>query len=507
MCGIAVAFDSSPAPSLAASEAAVERMMARLRHRGPDDAGMRVQGAVVLGQTRLAIVDPDGGRQPIVDLAGSRAIVGNGELYNQAELRGRFQDRYAFRTASDTEVALPVYAQLGPAGARLLDGMFSLAIASDRELCVMRDPLGIKPLYFGTRGSRTLFASEIRALDGEVDQIEEFPPGHCYRPGEGFSRYYAMPEGTGLVRDRTQAEGIVRAALTEAVHSHLMADVPVGAFLSGGLDSSLLAALARREVEELHTFAVGMAGSPDLAAAREVAKHIGSRHHECVLTPEDIEASVPLVVRALESYDAALVRSAIPTWHVARLAAATQTSAGPRIKVVLTGEGADELFAGYDYLAGLRGGALGNELYRLLENLHALNLQRVDRMTMAHGLEARVPFLSTSFVGRTMRIDPELKELGAYGHAKGLLRSAFDGVLPPSLLWRKKLEFAQGSSVSQILERLAAGRVSDGEWAAAQKRGLPVASREELIYYRLLTESLSTPLSDRLIGRWQGPVL
>ncbi len=506
MCGIAVSYDhqaASPSPR----QAAVERMMSRMRHRGPDGSGTVVHGPTVLGQTRLAIMDVAGGRQPIVDAAGAQAVVGNGELYNQAELRRRYSDRHSFRTTSDTEVVLPAYAQLGPAAAPLLDGMFSLAIATADDLCVMRDPLGIKPLYYGRAGSGLLFASEIRALDGEVTRIRPFPPGHCYRPDRGFERYYSPPARTGIVRDPVEAKRIVRTALEEAVHSHLMADVPVGAFLSGGLDSSLLAMLAAREISELHTFAVGLEGSPDLAAAEEVARFLGSRHHACVLTPEAIEASLPAVVRALESYDAALVRSAIPTWHVARLAAQTRTSAGERIKVVLTGEGADEVFAGYEYLAPLRGRALEDELTRLLSNLHHLNLQRVDRMTMAHGLEARVPFLATSFVARTMRIDPQLKEAATFGHAKGLLRSAFEGRLPPSILWRKKAEFAQGSSVSGVLAALVDSCVSDHEWNEARRTGLPIRNREELVYHRILQASLQTPLGPDLIGRWQGPLL
>jgi asparagine synthase (glutamine-hydrolysing) len=509
MCGIAASYNliDNAGPASAADATAVARMMDRLGHRGPDGRGQITHGRAVLGQTRLAIVDVAGGRQPLTDPERRHYAVGNGEIYNHAALRRRFDGEFRFQTRSDSEVVLPVYRRLGWDGVKALDGMFSYALSDGRGFWAARDPLGIKPLYYGHRNGRMLFASEMGALNGEVDEMAEFPPGHCYTPEDGLRPFYRVPRRTGVVVDPVEAMRIVRRALTEAVHSHLMSDVPVGAFLSGGLDSSLLAMLARREVAELHTFAVGMAGSPDLAAAETVAGAIGSRHHACELTPAMIAEAVEEVVMALESYDAALVRSAVPTWFVARLAAATRTAAGERIKVVLTGEGADELFAGYDYLQSFIGHRLEDELTRLLESLHNLNLQRVDRMTMAHALEARVPFLSTGVVEQIMRIHPVLKHCAAFGQAKGLLRTAFEGDLPSEIIWRQKLEFAQGSSVSTCLGALAAARVSSREWAQAQRDGLPVKSREELFYHRILQQRIRTPLRAGTVGRWQGPVL
>lgn len=482
-------------------------MMERLRHRGPDGSGLVEHGRAVLGQTRLAVVDVAGGRQPLTDPQARLFAVGNGEIYNQAALRRRFAGCFRFQTRSDTEVLLPAYEQLGWEGVRTLDGMFSYALSDGRQLCAARDPLGIKPLYYGRCNGNLLFASEIGALAGEVEEVAEFPPGHCYTPEGGLRPYYQVPQRAGVLTEPERAKRLVREALIEAVHSHLMADVPVGAFLSGGLDSSLLALLARREVEELHTFAVGMEGSSDLAAAARVAACIGSHHHVCELTPVMMAEAIEPVVTALESYDAALVRSAVPTWFVARLAARTRTTAGARIKVVLTGEGADELFAGYEYLQTFRGRQLEVELNRLLASLHNLNLQRVDRMTMAHALEARVPFLSTTVVERIMTIHPVLKETAAFGQAKGLLRAAFEGELPPDILWRRKEEFAQGASVSACLGALAAERVSAREWSQARRDRLPVASREELFYYRILQQHIRTPLRAGTIGRWRGPVL
>lgn len=478
-----------------------------MRHRGPDGSGLVTHGRVVLGQTRLAIVDVQGGRQPLSDPAGRHVAVSNGEIYNHRELRRRFNDTFTFCTHSDAEVLLPAYVHLGCEGVRSLDGMFSYALSEGSQFYAARDPLGIKPLYYGHREGHLLVASEMRALAGEVDEIAEFPAGHYYRPGAGLVRYHRVPRRGGVIVDPDRAQQIVREALIAAVRSHLMADVPVGSFLSGGLDSSLLAMLASRDVKELHTFAVGMAGSPDVAAAETVARHIGSHHHVCEITTAMIEEHIEEIVMALESYDAALVRSAVPTWFVSQLAAHTRTTRGERIKVVLTGEGADEIFAGYDYLRDLHGPELENEIVRLLESLHNLNLQRVDRMTMAHSLEARVPFLGTPVVDRLMTIHPILKESQAFGQAKGILRKAFTGDLPDEILWRRKAEFAQGSSVSGALGRIAAQRVSDREWAQARRDGLPLRSREEVFYYHILKRSIGTPLRAGTIGRWRGPVL
>lgn len=509
MCGIAISYENPDSALPAeASRAIVDRMMARLGHRGPDGRGVARQGRATLGQTRLAILDVAGGRQPLADVTAGRQVVANGEIYNHRELRERYRERYPFRTASDTEVVLPVHRYEGWEGVRQLQGMFTYALAGDDGICIARDPLGIKPLYYGERPDRLLlFASEMRALAGEVTEVAEFPPGHCFLPGRGFVRYFELPRRAGVVIEPDEAAVQVRDGLIAAVRSHLMADVPVGAFLSGGLDSSLLAMLARRELPELHTFSVGMAGSDDLAAAETVARAIGSRHHVCELSPAMIAEAVDAVVIALESYDAALVRSALPTWFVSRLAAATRTSTGERVKVVLTGEGADELFAGYDYLQAFSGHQLEDELTRLLASLHNLNLQRVDRMTMAHSLEARVPFLDTAFVDRVLRIHPMLKQSSVFGQAKGLLRAAFADDLPPEIINRRKQEFAQGASVSDCVGPLVAARVGEAEWTRARADGLPVRSREELYYYQVLQRHLGTPLRAGTIGRWQGPVL
>lgn len=509
MCGIAISYEQNDATTAPGSaRAAVDRMIGRMRHRGPDGQGIVERGRAVLAQTRLAILDVAGGRQPLADGPALRHVVANGEIYNHGLLRERYGDCYRFSTRSDTEVVLPVHQYQGWEGVRQLQGMFTYALAGEGDLCLARDPLGIKPLYYGERPDRLLlFASEMRALAGEVTEVREFPPGHCFLPDQGFVRYFEFPRRAGVVVELEEAIAQVRAGLTEAVHSHLMADVPVGAFLSGGLDSSLLALLARRELAELHTFSVGMEGSSDLAAAAVVAREIGSRHHVCELTPAMVAEAIEPVVVALESYDAALVRSALPTWFVSRLAAGTRTSTGERIKVVLTGEGADELFAGYDYLQAFSGHALEDEMNRLLDSLHNLNLQRVDRMTMAHALEARVPFLDTAFVGRILRIHPVLKQSATLGQAKGLLRAAFADDLPPEIIQRRKQEFAQGSSVSDCIGALVAARVSDREWTQAQAAGLPVRSPEELYYHNLLQQHLHTPIAPGTVGRWQGPVL
>ncbi|MEJ2668040.1 MAG: asparagine synthase (glutamine-hydrolyzing), partial [Deinococcales bacterium] len=365
--------------------------MARLRHRGPDGEGALALAGGVLGHTRLAIMDPEHGQQPHVSQSADAALVANGEIYNHLALRRRLST-HVFASHSDTEVALRLLEEEGAAGVPKLDGMFALAHADGEELLLARDPLGIKPLYLApTRSGGVRFASEMKALQDVADGIRELPPGCVWSSRSGLRRYYRVPAAQPAISDPEEAAREVRATLRRAVEKRLMSDVPLGAFLSGGLDSSAIAALAVQAMGELHTFSVGVRGSADLEAAREVASHLGTRHHELVFDAAAVEAELGPIIYALESFDRDLVRSAVPTAFTARLAAR-------HVKVVLTGEGADELFAGYRYVRPLRGDALARELTRSLQGMHNLNLQRVDRLTMAHGLEARVPFLDRDMV-------------------------------------------------------------------------------------------------------------
>ena len=466
--------------------------MAVLGHRGPDDEGThRARDADgVLGHTRLAIMDPRCGHQPIVDRNGARAIIANGEIYNFPKLRPQLSERHEFDTDSDTEAILHLYGEHGTDAVDHLDGMYAFAILDERGLMLARDPVGVKPLYYGRSNGTLLFASELKALAGRCEAVTEFPPGTLYHSQTGFRRFYDVPE-LAPVQGRSVDAWCeeIRSTMERCVEKRLMSDVPVGAFLSGGLDSSVIAALARRHLDELHTFAVGIEGSGDLEAARFVAEHLGTIHHEYVLTADEIELALPDIVFHLESFDQDLVRSAIPTYFTSRMAKAL-------VQVILTGEGADELFAGYDYhkQVGLHD-ELGRELRRSVKALHNINLQRVDRMTMAHAVEGRVPFLDREMIALGQRVPPELKLRGDPVEEKWILRKAFEDLLPAEIVWRKKEQFDEGSGTSDVVAEIGARGMTDAQ-ASAHRAAHPEArlrSDEEAFYHRLLLEAFEHP--------------
>ena len=402
MCGIAGIWGNT-------DESNIKSMIEVQRHRGPDGQGVHVhvdQG--VLAHTRLAIMDPAQGQQPIHNEDHSATLVANGMVYNHPQLRRQLGENHTFSSDSDSETILHLFEEHGLATPQLLDGMFAYAISSSNQLVLARDRIGIKPLYYSRQsqanGAETLyFASELKALAPVAEHIEEFPPGTVYDSGSGFHTYYEVPDRTPLALDLSDHVRRVRETIETAVKKRLLSDVPLGAFLSGGLDSSIIAAVARQSMPELHTFSVGIEGSRDLEAARRVARHIGSTHHEYIYTEADVVEKLPEIIYHLESFDQDLVRSAIPTWFCARMAA-------DKVKVILTGEGADELFAGYSYHKDISDyDVLHRELRNSITRLHNINLQRVDRMTMRHAIEARVPFLDTEVIEMAQTVPAELK--------------------------------------------------------------------------------------------------
>jgi len=462
-------------------------MMSALVHRGPDDEGTysAVDSSGILGHRRLSIMDLLGGRQPIERTGEDCAIVANGEIYNFPQLRSRLSKQHCFHTNSDSESALHLYREDGVDTATQLDGMFAFAIADGDELYLARDPLGIKPLYYGQQGGGLAFASELKALVGHAEDIREFPPGTWFHSHHGFQRYYKVPDGSPEPCSLTEHLRNVRIALEQAVVKRLMSDVPLGAFLSGGLDSSLIAAIARRHLDELHTFSVGTAGSRDIEAARIVARHLGTIHHEYLFTPEEAMAALPEIIYHLESFDQDLVRSAIPCFFAARLGS-------EYVKVILTGEGADELFAGYDYYRAIRcPKQLHNELRRSVCSLHNINLQRVDRLTMAHSIEGRVPFLDLDLIRVAQTIPPELK-LFENGNGqiieKWILRKAFEDLLPQEIVWRDKEQFDNGSGTTDFLTDAVRRWMTshEAEQYAKTHRISQLKSLEECVYHRLL---------------------
>jgi asparagine synthase (glutamine-hydrolysing) len=483
------------------------RLLARLEHRGPDDQGeVRFAGGW-LGHRRLSIVDVEGGRQPLRSADGERWLVGNGEIYNHREVRRTLDDE-GYATQSDNEVALRLLERSGPDALGQLEGMYALlsATADGGSFIAARDPVGIKPLYWARRGNQARFASEISAFDPAWrPAVESFPPGHYWTSERGLQRFADavpndVPDGD---RQEPTLEDLeeTREVLVDSVRRQMMGDVPVGVFLSGGLDSSLVAAIAARRCadhgERLQTFAVGMDGSPDVLAARQVAEHLGTDHHERLYTSEEAVAAVAPVVRAIEHFDPSLVRSAVPNYLLAEMTAR-------HVKVVLTGEGADELFAGYSYFRDFSNpDELHAELARTVEGLHNLNLQRCDRVTMAHGLEARVPFLDRQVIALALRLPAALKVTGHGVPEKRLLRLAFRGWLPDELLWREKSQFGDGTGAASVLTDAVENGVTAEEFAEeAGSVDPPIRTREELAYFRIWQQHLRGVRPDRIVGRF-----
>lgn len=499
MCGIAGIWGTD-------DRAHVERIMDGVRHRGPDGSGMHVQPNGVLGHRRLAIMDPEGGDQPLYDETRSMAIVANGEIYNFPQLRPDLATRHDFRTSSDIEAVLHLYEECGVDTPAALKGMFAFAICGEDHLFLARDPIGIKPLYYGSwtdpRGTTMMaFGSEMKPLAEWVDDLHEFPPGHYFDSRVGFVRYYEVPTTPPVARSTEEHVALVRRGVEEAVVSHLMSDVPVGAFLSGGLDSSIIAAIARQHLDELHTFSVGVEGASDLAAARRVAAHIGTIHHEHVMTSAEVIEKLPEIINALESFDQDLVRSAIPTYFCSRLAA-------EHVKVILTGEGADELFAGYTYHKAVSDPVrLHQELRRSVTTLHNINLQRADRLTMLHSIEGRVPFLDTDFIALALTVPPELKLVtmsDGQVMEKWVLRAAFEDLLPPDIVWRTKEQFDEGTGTIDLLANGLVPLLADIDLEAYRATAnAPVRSREEALYHRMLVGNLPRPdMILRNVARW-----
>ena len=433
-------------------------------------------------------MDPVGGNQPIYNETGDVAIVANGEIYNFPTLRKDLEQRHTLRTGNDSESILHLYEEAGDRSAERLDGMFAFATANGRDVYLARDPIGIKPLYMGDYKKGVIFASELKALAGVSCNVREFPAGTWYHSGVGFERFYDVPDRRPVSRTVEEHCHAVRSTLEDAVCKRLMSDVPLGAFLSGGLDSSIICAIVRQHVDELHTFSVGLEGSRDLQAARLVSRHLDTIHHEYILTEEEIREKLPEIIYHLESYDQDLVRSAIPCFFTSRLAA-------QYVKVILTGEGADELFAGYTYYRDVTDPeALHRELRRSVRSLHNVNLQRVDRLTMAHSLEGRVPFLDTELIelAQTVPADLKLREMSdGQLIEKWILRKACEDLLPSEIVWRDKEQFDEGSGTVDLVSTGFEQVVSPEESAAyaAGYSDAQLRSAEECAYHKLLSDA------------------
>lgn len=513
MCGIVGAFDIKKSTEPFRNQ--VLRMAKTLRHRGPDWSGIYSGEKAILAHERLAIVDPLSGGQPLFSADGKLALAVNGEIYNHQEIRARFAGKYDFLTQSDCEVILPLYREKGADFLEDLNGIFAFAlydIEKDRYL-VGRDHIGIIPLYQGwDPEGRYYIASELKALEGVCTEIREFLPGTVYDSATGKSTTWYSRDWMewDAVKDAKTDIAELRSALEAAVKRQLMSDVPYGVLLSGGLDSSVIAAItqkfAAKRVESdgkeeawwprLHSFAVGLKGSPDLSAARKAADYIGTVHHEIHFTVQEGLDAIRDVIYHLETYDITTVRASTPMYLLARAI----KSMG--IKMVLSGEGSDELFGGYLYFHKAPDAKeLHEETVRKLGKLHLYDCLRANKSLAAWGVEGRVPFLDKEFIDVAMRQNPRDKLSGRASEQvspdgkprieKWMVREAFKDILPPEIVWRQKEQFSDGVGYSWIdsLKKLCEEKVSDEQFARAADR-FPInpPMTKEQYYYRTIFE-------------------
>ncbi len=498
MCGIVCIFNiKEQTPELRQKAL---RMSSKIRHRGPDWSGIYTGGSAILAHERLAIVDPESGRQPLFSPDNKQVLAVNGEIYNHRELRRQYEGKYRFMTGSDCEVILALYRDYGANFLDRLNGIFAFALydAGHDEYLIARDPIGVIPLYIGYDDDGTLYvASELKALEGNCRRYGPFPPGHVLSSRDGKIRRYYERDWFSYeaVKDNRADEEELRRALESAVCRQMMSDVPYGVLLSGGLDSSIISAVAARHagrrIEDdgrdaawwprLHSFAVGLRGAPDLAKARLVADHIGTVHHEINYTIQEGLDALSDVIYFTETYDVTTVRASTPMYLLARVI----KSMG--IKMVLSGEGADEVFGGYLYFHKAPSAqAFHEETVRKLSKLHQYDCLRANKSLAAWGVEGRVPFLDKEFLDVAMRVNPSAKMCPGDVMEKKILRSAFADMLPEEVAWRQKEQFSDGVGYSWIdtLKRIADDSVTDDEMSHAAERFAvnPPRNKEEYLY-------------------------
>jgi asparagine synthase (glutamine-hydrolysing) len=504
MCGIVGVFDLKTKVDKLRPQ--VLEMSKKIRHRGPDWSGIYCGEKSILAHERLSIVDPASGGQPLYSKDGNLILAVNGEIYNHVELKAKLKSDYEFLTKSDCEVILALYREKGVDFLDELNGIFAFALY-DKEKDVYligRDHIGIIPLYMGWDQFGNFYvASELKSLEGVCTKIEEFPPAHYLYSKDGEVKLWYERDWMDFekVKDNSTSIEELRTAMEVSVHRQLMSDVPYGVLLSGGLDSSVTSAIAKRyaakRIEskdtkdawwpQLHSFVIGLEGSPDLAAARKVADHIGTVHHEIHYTIQEGLDAIRDVIYHLETYDVTTVRASTPMYMLARVI----KSMG--IKMVLTGEGADELFGGYLYFhKAPNAKEFHKELLRKISKLHLYDCLRANKSLAAWGVEGRVPFLDKEFIDVAMRINPEDKMIKDGRIEKWVIRKAFEDFLPESVAWRQKEQFSDGVGYGWIdtLKEIASKEVSDEQMENAKFR-FPVntpQSKEEYVYRSVFSE-------------------
>ena len=499
MCGIVAIFHVEEQTQALRDKAL--RMSQKIRHRGPDWSGIYCGGHAILAHERLSIVDPESGQQPLYSPDRCQVLAVNGEIYNHKDLRERYKDQYQFQTGSDCEVILALYRDRGIDFLEELNGIFAFALYDETrdEFLIARDPIGVIPLYIGYDADGKVYvASELKALEGQCDHYEPFLPGHYYWSGEGkMHRYYHRDwMDYDQVKDNKAGVTAIHDGLEAAVRRQLMSDVPYGVLLSGGLDSSIISAVAEKYADmrieddsktkaywpRLHSFAVGLKGAPDLAKARLVADHIGTVHHEINYTIQEGLDAIRDVIYFIETYDVTTVRASTPMYLLARVI----KSMG--IKMVLSGEGADEIFGGYLYFHKAPDArAFHEETVRKLSKLYLYDCLRANKSLAAWGVEGRVPFLDKEFLDIAMRTNPEAKLCPGMMMEKKILRQAFADMLPDEVAWRQKEQFSDGVGYSWIdtLKAVTAAAVTDEQMAHASERfPINTPQNKEEYYYR-----------------------
>ena len=504
MCGIVGIFNLKEQTHQQREKAL--KMSQKIRHRGPDWSGIYCGGSAILAHERLSIVDPESGGQPLFSPDKKQVLAVNGEIYNHQEIRRIYAGNYEFQTGSDCEVILALYRDKGINFLEDLSGIFAFALYDEEkdEFLIARDPIGVIPLYIGYDADSTVYvASELKALEGQCERYEPFLPGHYYWSGDpGMKRYYQRDWFSyDAVKDNTASVPAIHDALTAAVKRQLMSDVPYGVLLSGGLDSSVISAIAEKFSEHrieddsktkaywprLHSFAVGLKGAPDLAKAKMVADHIGTVHHEINYTIQEGLDAIRDVIYFIETYDVTTVRASTPMYLLARVI----KSMG--IKMVLSGEGADEIFGGYLYFHKAPSAKdFHEETVRKLSKLHMYDCLRANKSLSAWGVEGRVPFLDKEFLDVAMRTNPEAKMCPGTTMEKKIVREAFADMLPAEVAWRQKEQFSDGVGYSWIdtLKQITSEAVSDEQMAHAAERFPinPPKNKEEYYYRSIFAE-------------------
>ncbi|MCF8011918.1 MAG: hypothetical protein K9L17_10000 [Clostridiales bacterium] len=470
----------------------IQAILKKLKHRGPNAVFRSEFDKLIIAETYFSL-KPGDTNCCTFDKPLKNSTVIDGRIFNREELAKKFDN-----CETDGELALKLYQEKGPDFLKELNGMFSMVLVSENgQPFIARDPLGIKPLYYGHKNGTIYFASEIKALVGYTNDIKFFPPGHYFTPEEGFKQYIDFEGIKWAETNLDEALNKVKNLLEKSVLRQIPGETVPAALLSGGIDSSLIAAAASRHVNNLKTFCVGTEGAGDIEAARKVADFLGTDHKESTYNKQDIQEVLPEIIYYMESFDPSLIRSSAANYFAYKLV-------GDNARVIFSGEGGDELFGGYSYLKELEGEErFHKELVNFFYGLHNVGLQRVDRMSMAYSKECRMPFLDMNLLQYAATLPPKWKIYGPEKMEKWILRKAFEGWIPDDILWRVKQEFSQGSKTVDVMKEIAEEQVSDSEFERERNAiDPPLRNKEEVMNYRIFRKYFDDDYAAATVGRW-----